>query len=1563
MSRRSIVSSRLAVLGTAAVVGALLVASGPGFPDDRDLLRFSSSKPYLFILLDTSASMNLKIGAGDVPLIGGGDNPSSRLYAAKQALYNVFSNVDDVYFGFASFNQDGTRVRAKHYLYYLPNEGGKPAGWPLSFPAADPDGLTQYVDQLNLSGVDSDGDGRPDATDGTRDTFVEDVEGDVLTFGRFFDLNGNGNEDPSDRVAGSCASPLPLGSLGSRERLKVSTFALLGEAGTTATTVWLSTSGPNRTYRLTVTPVGGALGDDQISVSMTLELITSCSPVTPSATSGPWTWNLTLERDPRLNETIIVDGDQMSGESGGNAPAEVVPNLWPAWSDAVTSAACDSGKPFSGKGWEGNYDSGDVPPPAVMPSMPVGYPGAYPSRYNADKYCINPNNPATCVEIKPVVHTTYSAIGLGLATPRPELGRPLDKGDMIPFDWNTQQRSDLLLRFAPRAASPPDFGIAKHLVPSAVSGLYEPAPSSQAPLIGIGNTPLGKAILDFRCWYMGTEGNNGGKCRDAATSSVGWHQTACQFDPEYGCRKPYLIVISDGGDNCPGENPAADTASMNSHSGIKTWAINVGAPANNKPDQCATNSVLHSIAQNGKGECVMVESPEELLSTIQNILGQIREEARSFASAAVPSVQAVADQAIYLTNFTPLNNDSRWPGHVNAFLKPLPLTNDGRPDTSCRCGQTCAGRTGPAQDGCFLWDAGEVLAGNPNADPPVSAQTRRYVRYGRQSAPGLWAANVRELAGTDADAMAGDPDFEEIRYDLWRAFGLIESTAQTDSETPADEAILEEDANAIIDTILSPRTRTTNCDATKELCTYLLGDIFHSDPLVLGQAGNIEYFRQDLGTQFNGVPEPDCEAAETSNDFDRGYRCFFERHKRRRQILLIGSNDGMVHAFNAAQFRTATGRYDNGSGHELFAYMPRSVMPTVAEIASGPTHHFTVDGALAAGDVFIDPIADAGGFPNPDHRRWRTVAIGGLREGGRGYYALDVTQPDVLTSVETNGILEFFPTGDPEAASCLDSLTYTVSDCGPLTYGAPLWEFTDSTDNAIFTVEAMRPEPPLTLDEDENGLPDLGETWSTADFARIALCRDGGSNCRFTVDPATSSDVEQKFVVIFGGGMDPDRKNYDPRSATATAADPAIDLSGHWLYMVDVETGATIYKRQLCSPYRENEHNLDNPCIPGGPVPSQVAAVDTNLDGFVDRIYVGSIGGYLYRVDLTEVEVDADSKPFVRVPGLADTLVNAIDAIGQTHVREIRRVPAAYDDGTPVWAPKVIFDTNWDGMTATPVPRPIYYRPAVIVNQTDPSGSFALGFGTGDREDLWNANQQPGRFFMFMDDSGLDAPPPTAIACGLTDCPWTENDFANMTFISSTTDNILLTQRGWYLQLAGNERVITDAFSFVGITFFSSFQPTVSITDANGTPITANCGNKQFESNTSGTCAKVGTSNLFLVNATNANPLLIDPATQGRRRSQQVSTFVTNPFTEFSGGGKGQTGDVPGDGEEQEPTRTADDLSETDRAVMDLLKELFPDSCRFVNARVDVKTVAADTTLQKLASIPICLSGHSWKEF
>jgi Tfp pilus tip-associated adhesin PilY1 len=1507
MSNKYSVRSPLAAVLTGAalcLVGALAV-SRPGYTDDRDLLRFSSAKPYLFFILDTSSSMNFAIGS-DTALIGGGDNPGSRIYAAKQALYNVFSTVDDVHFGFASFNQDGTRVRAKHYLYYNDTALPAAAAWPLPFPAQDANGLTQYVDQLNLTGADVIAPiGTPDAVDGVPETVVADIQGDALTIGPLFDLNGNGL-DAADQEAGSCASPLPLGAIGSEERVKIQTFALLNtSANPLTTTLWISNGG--QTYRLRTSlpatkPDGtanSAIGADNLAVLFQLDLVTAC-PATFTAFPDR---TILMRQDPRFNQYVMVDTVPDGGDD-----TEPTPGVW-AWSDVISSATCTESKPFSGKGWEGNYDSDDTPPAGI--TLAAGYP------QDVDRACVG----SDCIELKPVTHTTYSA-----------MGRALDRGDILPFDWNSSNRTALLQRLAPNVnnSSPVDFGTASHLQPSLFADMLEPVYAGRAPLIAVGNSPLSKSILDFRCWYTGSDSN---KCGASATADVGWGDTACTFDPEFGCRRPYLILISDGGDNCHGENPSADTAGMNSKAGIQTWALNLGNPGCPPP--------LHSITQNGKGECVDVSDPEDLRETIAEILNKIREEARTFASAAVPSIQAVADQAIYLTDFTPLNNRSRWPGHVNSYLKPLPLTLDGRPDRSREC-------SGPDEIGCFTWDAGEVL---------VEDQTARYVYYAMSGKPGLWPAGMRELATTTD----GSP--EEIRYDLWRAFDMIAPSVANDSLLPALETALQNEANTAVTSALSVQSRS-GCDPLTELCDYLLGDIFHSDPLVFGQPSNVTFQRDNEGADFNTADDPQCTAnGEMSGDddniqFDRGYACYFARTASRRQVLFVGSNDGLVHAFNAAQYQPAEQRYDNGTGHELFAYMPRLVMPTVKQLTEGPEHHFTVDGAIQAFDAFIDPLDDNDGvnFPVAQERRWRTVLIGGLREGGRGYYALDVTQPDYLTGPE-GGPFEPDDKGNANATpSCL--LQYTKADCGPIPYGAPLWEFSDTTDNQKFEVAALQPALPVAMDEDGNDLPDLAESWPAPDLARIQIC--GGANCTISPDPATSADLEERFVAIFGGGMDVDHKTFDPRSASPTdpdglGPDPStFEISGHFLYIVDVETGEAIYKRQLCSPYRVNDGNPDNPCVPGGAAPSEVSAIDSDLNGYVDRIYVGTLGGYLYRVDLQKV-VTVGGVPQIEVPGLEATQVTTLGG-GQVTVM---RIPDEDGGGNPQWNPYVIFDANRDNITPTTLPRPLFFRPAVLNARSVAAGAeFALALGTGDREDLWNAplvGGQAGRFYVILDDTATNSI--RALACGTLapnfSCPLTENDLTGLTPTTAATSDNLLGDGGWFIELSPNERVITDTFSFSGVTYFATYRPQVALTDESGNPLSnlGTCGDNKFESNTTASCAKTGNSFTFLVNTLNGNGLL-----GSNVRSQQVSSFVTNPYTEFT------TGSGSSDSEVAEGAN-ADTMSQAQIDVMNAIQALFSPSCRFTNARVDINTFSADIKAQDIGSVPVCLLPHNWKEF
>ena len=143
------------------------------------------------------------------------------------------------------------------------------------------------------------------------------------------------------------------------------------------------------------------------------------------------------------------------------------------------------------------------------------------------------------------------------------------------------------------------------------------------------------------------------------------------------------------------------------------------------------------------------------------------------------------------------------------------------------------------------------------------------------------------------------------------------------------------------------RAARTSTAPTAPTIQYLLGDLFHSNPVVIGSPVNVPYWVGDLygdGTE--------CTDDETGNP---GYRCFFARHRFRRKVLLAGANDGMLHAFDAGRFREsgtdpATGRtldneFNNGTGHELFAFIPRSTLPTVRTQAEGTSHQYGVDGS------------------------------------------------------------------------------------------------------------------------------------------------------------------------------------------------------------------------------------------------------------------------------------------------------------------------------------------------------------------------------------------------------------------------------------------------------------------------------------------------------------------------------------------------------------------------------------------------------------------------------------------
>ncbi|HEV2844841.1 MAG TPA: hypothetical protein VG477_08350, partial [Thermoanaerobaculia bacterium] len=141
--------SRRFQIGAALCLTLLLPASPPAFArPDRCLPGVPA---YVFFLFDTSASMNWSPPCTQAQLDNGecsflcptgdcyvplqADDPASKFHQVKQALYEALSDHPlNFQFGFATFNQDQIRARAKHWLYEAAGPGVAIPGWG-AFPA------------------------------------------------------------------------------------------------------------------------------------------------------------------------------------------------------------------------------------------------------------------------------------------------------------------------------------------------------------------------------------------------------------------------------------------------------------------------------------------------------------------------------------------------------------------------------------------------------------------------------------------------------------------------------------------------------------------------------------------------------------------------------------------------------------------------------------------------------------------------------------------------------------------------------------------------------------------------------------------------------------------------------------------------------------------------------------------------------------------------------------------------------------------------------------------------------------------------------------------------------------------------------------------------------------------------------------------------------------------------------------------------------------------------------------------------------------------------------------
>ena len=268
---------------------------------------------------------------------------------------------------------------------------------------------------------------------------------------------------------------------------------------------------------------------------------------------------------------------------------------------------------------------------------------------------------------------------------------------------------------------------------------------------------------------------------------------------------------------------------------------------------------------------------------------------------------------------------------------------------------------------------------------------------------------------------------------------------------------------------------------------------------------------------------------------------------------------------------------------------------------------------------------------------------------------------------------------------------------------------------ALYAFDVTTPTSPTLLwKKTQSDLIALGQTWSEPRIARI----HGNSNP----------------VLVFGGGYD----------ATAEdASSPGTTSMGNAIYILDAISGSTL---KTFSTSRS--------------VPADIALIDSDFDGYIDRAYAVDIGGALYRIDF---ETAVTNSPATW------TMYQLADLSGGTNANKF------------------------------------FFGPDVIVTR-----SFAaLMLGSGDREKPLLSTTQD-HFFQILDrNTGKGAPTTTPAPIGF-------GDLTPSGTVSSTTGS------GCYVTLAVGEKVVNASTSIGGNSYFGTNRPAPS--DPSSQSCSANLG-------------------------------------------------------------------------------------------------------------------------------------------
>ena len=408
------------------------------------------------------------------------------------------------------------------------------------------------------------------------------------------------------------------------------------------------------------------------------------------------------------------------------------------------------------------------------------------------------------------------------------------------------------------------------------------------------------------------------------------HNTDSPIDASLACQNTYIIIIGDGdwGNHSLAEMTISNL--YNQHN-IKTFSVAYGGGISAN----GLNLFSQMAVAGGTNNVIIADTPSSLKSQLKAAISQIIASKLSFTAPAITS-EIQSGGSLFQAQFDYVQNQ-QWSG----TLKKTAISSNGILD----------------ENSSSNWDATDQL-------PPPNSRK-------------IWTVIQGLDYKTDYNNFT-DTNWGQINQLFLRTNNVV-SNYHSISDNPINSQRCkntsgvangnEDDIKGLINFVRGQDyfDYDGDCDLT-EARDNPLGDIYHSELVTVG-APNAEtaFTGKNQEAYFRSINNYDTWAASKSN---------------REEIIYVGANDGMLHAFNAK------------TGVEEWAFVPpfiASSMPTMINVnlnqtLGGSNAIYGVDGSPVVHDMYFRSAFDSA-------KQWHTILMIPYGRGGAGFSVLDITDP------------------------------------------------------------------------------------------------------------------------------------------------------------------------------------------------------------------------------------------------------------------------------------------------------------------------------------------------------------------------------------------------------------------------------------------------------------------------------------------------------------------------------------------------------------------------------------------